>query len=337
MGAKKPLVIVLGAGASFGYSIDHMPPLTSQLVDPAHLDDELLKRYKPAAALLSELYDYWKTDGNSFNFEKRLKEIKDASGAHELRQKQFIALQYYLKGKFEKESKSLRRINTYKSLISIIETSDIPGVLVLSFNYDTLFEDSFTDRVFESMNSYVDGRIKIIKPHGSHNWAYIGESIPAGWNIANRDYQFLLKNPKHLEVLKAKDDVDPYHFKELDSERDARFIFPAIAVPIDDKHNFVCPTSHMDEARKILRETDKILIIGWKAGDKNILDEFKNNLPQRFGVLAVTRDVESAIGVTKTIEGLNPNWVVDSKGVGGGFSGLITSKDFKDFLRTDFI
>lgn len=334
---QKPLVIILGAGAAFGYSETHKPPLTKHLVDPTHFDHNLLRKYEPAADLLSELHGYRQADGDNFNFESRIKEIKDGFGDQLHRRQQLVALQYYLRDKFAKESSRINPINNYKALISRVKDSAIPEVLVINFNYDSLFEDSISGREFSSMDSYFQNSIKILKPHGSHNWAYIlrpGIRDPLAGD--STDYEFLMENPGHIEDLKGRGRIRPFHQNQLVGHAEV-LKFPAIAIPIAGKQDFICPEEHMQRARIVMQKADKILIIGWKAGDENIISELRQNLPTRFGILVVTDQIENASKIAQKISSLRTGLTASTKGLGGGFSKLFTPEAFNDFLKTDFI
>jgi len=64
--------------------------------------------------------------------------------------------------------------------------------------------------------------------------------------------------------------------------------YPALAIPIQTKHGYVCPESHIDELKETLRSVEKILIIGWKAADENLLEIFEEVIkhPVEFTIVA---------------------------------------------------
>jgi hypothetical protein len=49
-------------------------------------------------------------------------------------------------------------------------------------------------------------------------------------------------------------------------------LFPAIAIPVEIKSSFECPSDHLDCLNAHLEKVTKILIVGWRAAEKHFLD-----------------------------------------------------------------
>ena len=53
------------------------------------------------------------------------------------------------------------------------------------------------------------------------------------------------------------------------------FFYPALAVPIEGKAEFVCHESHIEKAESFLRTCSDFLIIGFSALDEHVLELLK--------------------------------------------------------------
>ena len=49
-------------------------------------------------------------------------------------------------------------------------------------------------------------------------------------------------------------------------------LLPALAVPLRTKATFVCPPDHIEKLRSELSKVDRIVSVGWKAGEPHFLD-----------------------------------------------------------------
>ena len=170
---------------------------------------------------------------------------------------------------------------------------------IVSFNYDTLFESSIGMDIWQTMDSYIKNNIKLIKVHGSHNWIYIqSKSLIFGPDADLSDYDFYIKNPDFLDNIRSRQkDVSPYTLAYINKLKDQgrEFMkFPAIAIPLPDKSTFVCPQVHLQELAAALKSADRVLIIGWKAGDKHFLDFMKECLSKDVPITVVSSSKRSA-------------------------------------------
>lgn len=311
-------LIILGAGASYDYSVKGMEtstslaPLTNQLVDSQHIDESLLRQYPGSGSLLGDLVS--KIRNKTKTFEQALTDHKAKThGSLEMR-KQFVALEFYLKDLFRNisisdssvERKRMHEINNYRSLANRIYTYCGGEACIVTFNYDSLLERNIPRR-FEMINDYVNDKIKIFKLHGSHNWSYLQRknAILLSRNENINSFDFCMRNPGILDTVR-ENNHEPVHDREITQhpESDDFFHLPAIAIPLTGKDSYVCPPSHIATLESCLPRVDRVLIIGWKGGDPALVDllakytDFRNSTIK---LLVVSGNVSEAQFVVETM------------------------------------
>jgi hypothetical protein len=104
---------------------------------------------------------------------------------------------------------------------------------------------------------------------------------------------------------------------------------PAIAVPLAVKASFACPDDHLQRFKDLLPTADRILIVGWRAGEAHVR-ELLAAIYRGPNVLVVSRTEDSASAVIATLRsaGLRANYMP----LGGGFSGLHRTAALWDFV-----
>ncbi|OHA18579.1 MAG: hypothetical protein A2664_02990 [Candidatus Taylorbacteria bacterium RIFCSPHIGHO2_01_FULL_46_22b] len=341
-------LIILGAGASYDYSpIAKVGPLTKDLVEDHFLLHTLLGKYPGAGDLLSDILLQVKEKKRGF--EEVLTEIKERTKHSEQMRVHFVALEFYLQALFkeisnrglsplsEEDFQKARQVNNYKSLVNRINTHTSGKALVATFNYDSLFEQSIPHRTFKRMRDYLEGGLKIIKLHGSHDWAYIHRksNIEYGTSPEEIDgFSWCIKNPDFLEEHRKKD-VGLYHQDELKehSERNDFIELPAIAIPLLGKDRYICHPEHIQRLLIDLPQVDRILVIGWKAGDQLLLQNLKKLLPSMgYKLLVVSSTIESAERIAKHIKDSLEMFPTRIEMRGGGFSGFIADEISDSFF-----
>ncbi len=299
-------LIIFGAGASYDYSpLGKVGPLTIHLTDDEFLNPELLDRYPGAGSLLSSVIQQVK--GKKRSFEEVLTELKKQSSHSSRMRSHFAALEFYLQVLFETISvdagvprkKRMHSINNYRDLINSIDTYADGKACIVTFNYDTLFERNIPGGPPQAMKDYVEGDLKVIKLHGSHDWIYAlpRDSFASSSEERKTNFQLYLENPGLLENLR-KEKIAPYHKQEFARKNTGsrEFLkFPALALPLNEKDDYICPLSHIQTLERVLPNIDRVLIIGWSAGDPLLLEILKNNLPKMgYKALVVADTAENA-------------------------------------------
>lgn len=276
-------LIILGAGASYDYVIggDGLP-MTNQLVDSNFINSEISSRYKEVEDLLSDLSGAIRL--NDKGFEERLTEIKNESGDKKHRKDQFNALKFYLRDLFLSFLKNFANFNNYKSLIGHINDWSGGKVCIVNLNYDTFFEKSYNKKI-NKMQDYIDGDLKIFKIHGSCDWTHVYRKDDTARIYDIKDGYDLLKSVDYTgEEIYYTDGIDNLKF----------FKIPALAIPIMEKQDFICPKNHIKLLKEQLGEVDRILIIGWSAKDPAFIELIEKNLKNLSKVAIVAGGVERA-------------------------------------------
>ena len=327
-------LIILGAGASHDYvhpdsrpSSFIPPPITDHLVKPHFFEQDISERYKEVQDLFSSIAPIINTGKK--NLEESLSQLQNNASVNKHAQQQLIALRFYLKEFFQKISARHHPVNNYKALIARVRASAAPKALVVSFNYDTLFEQSVGWQENDNIDHYIRGDIKLIKIHGSCDWSYISkkDAEEDSFERIKSSFEYLKMYPQHKMAT-------PYHDKHIGRYRAKRFHeFPALAIPLPGTKSFICPEHHVERLRRDLGAVDKVLIIGWKAGDTEFVEFLKENLSQPVQATIVSgsaqglKEVESKLGSLKNFE-------FSAQVV--GFSNFIAGVESNTFFGTNF-
>lgn len=322
-------LIILGAGASHDYT-DHQfekSPLTNELVNDVFLDTEISDKYREANDIFSEIRPMVIKQKKSL--EECLRAMKDEVEQYPERKIQLISLQFYLRDFFEKISSRCKSVNNYRALINRIKRYNQSKACVVNFNYDTLFEKSFDDIDWNDMNSYVRGPLKLIKLHGSHDWAYVGKSDREKFRFLNitNPYEYLKEYPDHISNLQ-KNNTHPYHVEQL--KRGGMFKFPAIAMPLPEKQNYICPSQHIDSLKRAFNEIDRILIIGWAGKDQRLLDLIKENISKKVFITIVLGKKGSSKPIKEKFQSIRN---FSCRQFNGGFTDFVASNDCEKFFK----
>ncbi|MBL4644365.1 MAG: hypothetical protein JKX80_00685 [Candidatus Pacebacteria bacterium] len=334
----QPHFIILGAGASFDFISEKdmtadkrfKPPLAMNLLNP-RLFHFIIKDYPEVSALTSSVQSAL---AKGKDLEEFMEELK-SKGLN--RKKQLVALQFYLQKLFQEISDNFGKQpgNNYYELINKIKDTEREACIV-TFNYDSLLE-GLIPRLIErqELRAYISDDIKIIKLHGSCEWSYFFRSM---WDMESEEIRkigidrHLIENPELLFGLGTDQKQPEVIPKRSYKDRDNGFSYPALAIPLREKHDFVCPTSHVEIMKESLRKTGKILLIGWKAADQNLLDIFTEEIKHPIEFTIVAGSKESGKEVEKELkEVLKVNCTF--RIFDGGFSQFLSHNDSDVFFQ----
>ncbi|MFA6601432.1 MAG: hypothetical protein WCT02_01020 [Candidatus Paceibacterota bacterium] len=323
-------LIILGAGASYDYSVisKGIAPLTKDLISEPFIDVNLLNDYDDVANLLSSIANQVKSGATTF--EHALQDIKDGSEKLPHIRKQFIALEFYLKKRFTDISLKSYPINNYKTLIEKIKRYNDGHACVVTFNYDSFFERAYKQGGFQTMSDYTQDNLKIIKPHGSHDWLYINQKNQYTRSENISDLELYQNDPDFISRLRGQTNPpDPYHEiyinKREASGSEAYAKFPAIAVPLQEKQEHICPQKHFSVLETSIQNADRILIIGWRAADKYFIDILNKNLRNKVDITCVAESSKSVHEIQNNL--IRLNMIKKFNLVSSGFSGFVAGND----------
>jgi hypothetical protein len=155
---------------------------------------------------------------------------------------------------------------------------DNQPVCVVTFNYDQLIEHALNGAGITTaqLSDYIASpRFKLFKVHGSIRWVrYIrAKELPI-------DQQQWTATNLVIENVAALDFSDDFAIASSypSGFNDNKLVAPAIAIPLEDKTAFECPSDHLDLLKKILPQTDRFLIIGWQATERHFLHMLRGSL-----------------------------------------------------------
>lgn len=296
--AKK--LIIIGAGASYGYSNQltgerksFRPPLANGIF--AAEFDNLLNDFRGAKNFATSTYSVADIEGYFQGIWNRIADQKryELASIYSL-----INTQYYLSALFLQISEIQKgnRHNHYQQLIQLIDeyvgARKNEKILIVSFNYDLLLEEALSAYKlyqYDDLDDYVDylnRDILLFKPHGSCNWFKKINGLPTHPN-KGRLQASLIETAKHIFNSKM-------HLGELSQMlSDELFIindeprngfayhneyYPQLLVPFKDKDDFSMPSGHTTILKYLLRHIEDVLVIGWKGTETKFNNLLKTEL-----------------------------------------------------------
>jgi SIR2-like domain len=170
----------------------------------------------------------------------------------------------------------------------------------VTFNYDRLLEGALrsSGRNLDSVTDYIErDDYRLIKPHGSIDWS---RWVPG--DSTGNDHHLLISQASELD-LTGGPITQGGHANGFD-----RYV-PAIAIPTQTKSTFECPPDHLAALEEWLPEVDRILVIGWRAQEKNFLELCAKHLAETGevkGVVVDSSQVEAA-GIAASLREVLPN------------------------------
>lgn len=310
-------LFIFGAGASSfciglehekSFREDHLcPPLGVDLFDNRF--QMFIAKYRGVNALIPAFELAQKNIEKTFQKEwEKIVRRKDVDRLNKL-----ISCQYYLQELFIEVSNRVKSMHTRENAHAqlfhhLLESvNDNEQIGIVSFNYDTLVEDSISRVTFEefsSINSYASFSSKfcLFKPHGSCNW---------GWKFTGGEYFQLYSNEIADKIVKEKvllADIYFHHidklfsvvskhsygfeakvarngigFYSINKERIEVFsknkgYFPALLVPFSLKDEFLMPYSHDTKLDIMLEKVEEIVCIGWKGNEELFNSRLKSKI-----------------------------------------------------------
>jgi len=338
------LTIVFGAGASYdsdplrtpppGYQ--ERPPLSNELFDLRDRFTSVIARYRQLAAITNDIR---RNVRSGQNLETVLAAMKETRSTYPIFPSQLMALRYYLRDVIDETSiewsKQCSGATTYAEFANLVsawshETGNYANYI--TFNYDVLLEEALFNigQTFLDLEDYIRppgiGAPNVIRPHGSVRWCQIMRSgTPLNSNSAPID---IINNASHLTATEVilLEKPDEKYFESLG---EYRTVVPAIALPVDNKQEFVCPERHVNTMREIIQQTKVLLIIGWKGTDPHFVDELKAMIMPGTSLFVCNgSEIQSA----STVESLGLKQT-HSYATEFGFSSLTESDYFQEILK----
>lgn len=292
--------IILGAGASFGYSDSDIfkPPTVKDLFNPQNtVVSRVIK--KKEHQLIDRLSAYLTREIK--NHDDDLEKFLSFQYSRQKEDNLFCDLLRYLEDIFFVSSVDISiDDNNYMILINILR-----GIharkhwSLISFNYDTILELSYlltrrdiNGRAFGTLNDYIDQNPAILKMHGGINFRYIFMKEREREDISSYTNHTLFS--KMMSDTKPPDDFlyvaspsaeKPLFYEERrvkdgatgEYQAKSLFNYPLMLIPI---HESVSPENtffktHIGLAKHEIEKADLIISIGYNFGDEAFLGALK--------------------------------------------------------------
>jgi len=337
-------LIIIGAGASHDYIHDNQEdPLVSEYKPP--LADNLFNRY--FNDYINEFPEMGQLPGSIINavknkqgLEQFLSGIEKRQSNNPDRRKELIAFRFYLQRLFKVISDKYggNSLSNFHGLIGEIK-DHFAQACIVNFNYDLLLEQALG--IGESIDSYVEGQIKIIKVHGACDWIH---PFRSPYRKSDKDirksYLYFLENTDLFYKIDSNPNKAFYvrnnlfntNYMEKINDGTIYFLYPAILLPLPDKESFVCPEKHELELEKALKLVDRILVIGWKAQDVHLIKIMEEEIEQPVFITIVAGKKDEIKEIRNRFNGLN----VIKENSCVGFSNFVGSEVCDEFLNDEY-
>jgi hypothetical protein len=294
------IMVIFGAGASYDsvpsqYHLirsniqpEFRPPLAMQLFDGRFADAiQDFPPCKPIIPLLQEVFP------QSDTLERKLGRLQDEAVTDDERKRQLTAIRFYLQRTISRcvhtwEHDVAKGITNHATLFDQLRRARAnETVLLVTFNYDLMIESalssSFFKLSFSDLPHYIQNdAIKLFKLHGSVNWAReIDNNIG---DVEQRDPLAVADELINMAPdLKISDRFRIVPDSQIGKSGDI-LIYPAIAMPVETKSAFECPSDHLNCLFGHLGKVSKVVTIGWAAQDQHFLKELKDRLAQEISI-----------------------------------------------------
>ncbi len=224
--------------------------------------------------------------------------------------------------------------SNYEALLDRIQRWRKAGetIWLVTFNYDILLEAALPTVGVRSLalSDYVSGdTYKIVKLHGSVNWA---REINTPIDMQNRNtwqvLEEIIDRVAELDISDRFTVVSEYPIGK--GERSA--LYPAIAIPLEEKNEYECPPDHIEALRASLPHVTKLLLIGWRATEAHFLRLLAEHLQPNISTMVVSGSPEATKGPIERLAsaGVDRAFVTAS----GGFTDLVLGDEVDEFLKS---
>lgn len=340
------LMVIFSAGASYDSLSRELPRSDRLSIGPSlwrpPLADQLFEtRFGPYIQQFRQMHavvpDLEKPADGVQNV---LERFQNEAQTYPRRLNQLAAVRYYLQAMLSNcqtnWENATRGVTNYKALLDRIEHWVRGEKLLVSFNYDTLLEEALDSTVglkIDDMASYLKSDYQVVKLHGSINWAHriVGPSIDLSGSetdIASH----VIDNAQRLDVNPSIDLVSRYQL----ARGGAGPIIPALSIPVATKSVYECPELFQVELMDALSQVDKVLMIGWKAGENRFLGSMAQRMRGKVRIMIVSSGekdpvtVKIKVGRNLGAVGMAADYSFGKK----GFSHAITSHEIDEFLKS---
>jgi hypothetical protein len=336
------IMVIFGAGASYDSAPSYRPKSNPNLAARPPLAAELFQprfttwvdRFPKCKAIVHYLQSI--SEGNTVEHE--LEKLQGEENTDRERRRQLASIRHYLQAviwdcEYQWEGFTKAGTNYIILLDQLRRVRENDQVLLVTFNYDRLIEKALPSVGLSigELHEYVQSdAFKLFKLHGSVNWAR---------EIDNHVVDIRERNLWEVayELINVAPDLNISHrFRIVDSvpigKVDDIPLCPAIALPVETKSNFECPSDHLNCLCEHLGKVTKVVTIGWAAQEQHFLELLKKHLTEDISIYAVAAGKQDAEGVLQRIKAAGI-CVKDAEAAEGGFTQCTVKREFERFLR----
>jgi hypothetical protein len=333
------LMVIFGAGASWD-SYERLPPpnvndarlpLADGLFDSRFGDYyRLFPKCQPLIQRLQR---------PDVNVENVLEGFQSEESRYLARRTQLVSVRYYLnlmlaRCQHDWTDRVTKGVTNYQTMLDqIAEKAQGEIVCLVTFNYDTLLEHAIADIGIQlsTIPSYIASEFKVIKLHGSINWAHPVRNFRVQRTQSQELIEDIIERARSIDI----DDRSYETVSENPFERPPKPLFPALAIPVQNKQQYECPSEHRIVLEQCLPQVTKILIIGWRASENLFLDTLVQGIDKNVRMMVVSGTEKGADEVKARIiakfrpKGAIPDFVPSKP----GFSNFTSSSEWESFLK----
>lgn len=341
------ILIIFGAGASFDslpsrppslFPRDTMPdrmPLASELF----LDEGIFQKALARFPRCKPIVPYLQNPSSRSNIETTLEGLQAETETYPERIHQLAAVRYYLHYVIWECEQAWNKITSgvtnYVTLLDQVRKSLKANetVSIVSFNYDRMIEDALETvgvKITKLPDYIRHGTFKLYKLHGSVHWGRIIYQ-PRDFHPLMNAWETVDHVVQHADKLELTDQfrlVNEHPMRNQDDD----YLFPALAMPVQEKSEFECPVAHLKSLKNALPHITKAIVVGWKAADLHFLRLLKGLLKPDLPVCVVSENRTAATKVVKQF--FRSGIRITAKPIDGGFTDFILSREAESFLRS---
>ena len=323
------IMVIFGAGASYDLVPSCRPEPNSQMAVRPPLAAELfqqrftewVKKFPKCIPIIP----YLRSIAPGKTLEQELESLREEGKTDAERLRQLAAIRFYLQSviwhcenQWEDFAAGITNYVTLLDQLRRVRDENEP-VLLVTFNYDRMIESALTSvnlSISEFKHYIQNHAFKLFKLHGSVNWVrevenqVINISELNDWGVA---YEMINMAPE----VKISD-----RFRIIDTRPKGKVnnvpLFPAIALPVETKLDFECPTDHLNCLHAHLGKVTKVLTVGWAAQEWHFLKLLKELLEEEISIYVVAAGKQDAEGVLERIKAAGIG-VKDEEAALGGF------------------
>lgn len=338
------LMVVFGAGASYdsfpslpplpanrGTHADR-PPLAAELFSERAEFNNVLRNYPDCLTIVP----YLRRAGAYV--EEELSVLQNEAERYPARHRQLAAVRYYLQemlwGCEQRWKHFTYGVSNYRTFIDQIAhwTGPEEQVCLVTFNYDRLLEAAMpaAGLNIRQLPDYIsDQKFKLIKLHGSINWGrWVSGPLDGIDQLSSRDVAYaMIHRADQLDIS-----TNFCISEESPISKDRKHaLFPAIAIPVQNKTDFECPDTHFKVLLECIPNVTKLIIIGWRGVENHFKKLLAERLNRTIPTLIVAGNAESA---NETLTNLSSSGIkTTDKLEGHGFSQFVDRRAGSNFLQ----